>query len=75
MRPEFKEDCKYAKEIREDVEKVFNKWLKRYGLDVPEMDESLAAKLILAEMRGELESLEEKYCGNDCDIKPPSCEN
>ena len=73
MRTEFKEDCKYAKEIYEDVEKVFSKWLKRYGLDVPEMDEDLAAKLILTEMRKKLDELETKYCGGSCDTQPPSC--
>ena len=75
MRAEFKEDCKYANEIREDTKDLFNKWLKRYGLDVPEMDEDLAAKLILTEMRKELEALEAKHCGGICDTEPPSCPN
>ncbi len=73
MRPEFKEDCKYADEIHEDVKEVFTKWMIRYGLDVPEMDEDLAARLILTEMRKKLEELEARYCGDVCDTQPPSC--
>ena len=73
MRAEFKEDCKYADEIHEDVKDLFYKWLKRYGLDVPEMDEDLASKLILTEMRKALDELELKHCGGACDTEPPSC--
>ena len=73
MRAEFKEDCKYADEIHEDVEKIFSKWLKRYGWDVPEMDEDLAARLILTEMRKKLDELEAKHCGGSCDTEPPIC--
>ncbi len=73
MRAEFKEDCKYSDEIREDTRDVFYKWLKRYGWDIPELDEDVAAKLILTEMRKELETLEAKHCGGECDTEPPSC--
>ena len=73
MRAEFKEDCKYADEIREDTRDVFEKWLKRYGWDIPELDEDIAAKLILTEMRKELDELQAKYCGGICDTQPPSC--
>ncbi|MRJ01915.1 MAG: hypothetical protein GXO19_00395 [Epsilonproteobacteria bacterium] len=74
MRAEFKEDCKYGDEIREDTRDLFEKWLKRYGLDIPEMDEDIAAQLILTEMRKELDRLQEEYCGGICDLEPPSCE-
>ncbi len=73
MRSEFKEDCKYGKEIRADLEALFEKWLSRYGLDIPEMDESLAAELILTEMKQELSRLEERYCRGSCDTEPPAC--
>ncbi len=73
MRSEFKEDCKYGEDIRKDTREVLQKWLKRYGWDIPELDEDVAAKLILTEMRKELEELEAKYCGGECDLEPPSC--
>ncbi|NPA04181.1 MAG: hypothetical protein GXO61_04890 [Epsilonproteobacteria bacterium] len=73
MRAEFKEDCKYADDIREDTKAVFEKWLKRYGWDIPELDEDIASQLILTEMRKELDELQKKYCGGICDMEPPSC--
>ncbi len=73
MRSEFKEDCRYGEDIREDTREVLQKWLKRYGWDIPELDEDVAAKLILTEMRKELDELEAKYCGGECGLEPPSC--
>ncbi len=75
MKAEFKEECRYADEIFEDTKDVFEKWLKRYGWDIPELDEDLAAKLILTEMRKALDELESKHCGGSCDTEPPSCKN
>ncbi|BCD59996.1 MULTISPECIES: hypothetical protein [unclassified Nitratiruptor] len=73
MRAEFKEECKYAEEIHEDTKEVFEKWMKRYGWDIPELDEDIAAKLILTEMRKALDEMEARYCGGVCDTEPPSC--
>ncbi|BAF69807.1 hypothetical protein [Nitratiruptor sp. SB155-2] len=73
MRAEFKEECKYAEDIHEDTKEVFEKWMKRYGWDIPELDEDIAAKLILTEMRKALDEMEAKYCGGACDTEPPSC--
>ncbi len=73
MRAEFKEECRYAEDIHEDTKEVFEKWMKRYGWDIPELDEDIAAKLILTEMRKALDEMEAKYCGGECDLEPPSC--
>jgi len=73
MKAEFKEECRYADEIHEDTKEVFEKWMKRYGWDIPELDQNLAAKLILTEMQKALSELEVKYCGGVCDTEPPSC--
>lgn len=75
MDAEFKEECRYAEEIHEDTQDVFNKWMKRYAWDIPEVDDNIAAKLILTEMRKAISELEVKYCGGICDTEPPSCEN
>ena len=75
MKAEFIEECRYADEIHQDTKDVFEKWMKRYGWDIPELDEDIAAKLILTEMRKVLEELEAKYFGGtSCDTEPPSCE-
>ncbi|MRI82997.1 MAG: hypothetical protein C6I00_01125 [Nitratiruptor sp.] len=73
MRAEYKEDCKYGDEIRADTREVFEKWLRRYGWDIPELDDQIAAELILTEMRKELERLQGQYCGGVCDLEPPQC--
>ncbi len=75
MKSEYKEECRYADEIAEDTKEVLQKWLKRYGWDIPELDEDLAAKLILTQMRKTLDELEAKHCGGSCDTEPPSCPN
>ncbi|BCD62487.1 hypothetical protein NitYY0826_C1363 [Nitratiruptor sp. YY08-26] len=75
MRAEYKEECKYADEIAEDTKAVLEKWLKRYGWDIPELDEDVAAKLILTQMRKTLDELEVQYCGGACDTEPPTCPN
>ena len=75
MNAEFKEECRYAEDIHEDTQDVFNKWMKRYAWDIPEVDDNIAAKLILTEMRKAISELEVKYCGGICDTEPPSCEN
>lgn len=75
MKAEFKEECRYSDDIHEDTKDVFEKWMKRYGWDIPELDEDIAARLILTEMRKAIEELEDKYCGGSaCDTEPPSCE-
>ena len=73
MKTEYKEECRYANEIHEDTKDVLEKWMKRYAWDIPELDENIAAKLILTEMRKALSELEVKYCGGQCDTEPPSC--
>ncbi|HIE34921.1 MAG TPA: hypothetical protein EYP79_01830 [Campylobacterales bacterium] len=75
MKAEFKEDCKYKDEIKEDTIEVFNKWLKRYGWDIPEVDEDIAAKLILTEMKEAIKELEDRFCQGSCDIESPKCES
>ncbi len=76
MKAEYKEECRYFEEIHEDTKEVFEKWMRRYGWDIPELDENLAARLILTEMRKALEELEAKYCGGtSCDTEPPSCDS
>ncbi|WP_200764042.1 hypothetical protein [Nitrosophilus alvini] len=74
MRAEYIEECRYSDDINRDTKEVFEKWMKRFGWDIPELDEDVAASLILTEMRKALEEMEAKYCGKECDTEPPECE-
>jgi hypothetical protein len=70
MKAEYIEECHYAGDINRDVKNIFEKWMKRYGWDIPELDEKVAAELIITEMKKSIQELEEKHCGKECDRTP-----